>query len=467
SNCLVNAIVARSVEDRAHAERICLCHRFCHGFAIGLPGRVFALARINEPTGKAREPREGVDGARWLARGGSRSRRDQMQTPVVELWTRSGDRLFVGPATVEQVKVDNSRDVAAGGRLRQTGLPHTPSREKQKKEDGISTSPYAARAPPGAAAQLAEGVEDRARGKRRGARSSRGSENSGALRSPPLDGGRHGAPAARRISAVAGGPSEKHRKPGPMFIAAAALARRRNLPPRARSIECGSCRCCLRRSRLRPAAFLSRYVVICSPGPEVDCRRANTGLSYAGLGGNPLIGDGTLPHFPVDSLRSSAQGWRRARRHDIAMARFPLRELLRAGNFAKIISRVESAGVARDQNCLQYYAVALAKTNQADRIVPRILELAEHQQQQQQHGQPLIDPQVNARMYTQAQSGALPPNQPPAKQSDSWGASWDTCTFKPHFKDVHHGNSDRLNLKVFPVQLFFPQLKPKTRLFRK
>ncbi|KAG0254808.1 hypothetical protein BG011_005514 [Mortierella polycephala] len=55
------------------------------------------------------------------------------------------------------------------------------------------------------------------------------------------------------------------------------------------------------------------------------------------------------------------------------------KELLRIDDYAGIISRFESAKFASSEASLQYYAIALARTNQAEQIVPKILQRLQRQ----------------------------------------------------------------------------------------
>ncbi|KAF9180359.1 hypothetical protein BGZ51_006246 [Haplosporangium sp. Z 767] len=55
------------------------------------------------------------------------------------------------------------------------------------------------------------------------------------------------------------------------------------------------------------------------------------------------------------------------------------KELLRIDDYVGIISRFESAKFASSEIALQYYAIALARTNQAEQIVPKILQRLQRQ----------------------------------------------------------------------------------------
>ncbi|KAF9333535.1 hypothetical protein BG006_003470 [Podila minutissima] len=55
------------------------------------------------------------------------------------------------------------------------------------------------------------------------------------------------------------------------------------------------------------------------------------------------------------------------------------KELLRIDDYQAIISRFESAKFANSEAALQYYAIALARTNQAEQIVPKILQRIQRQ----------------------------------------------------------------------------------------
>ncbi|KAF9114032.1 hypothetical protein BGX27_000300 [Mortierella sp. AM989] len=54
-------------------------------------------------------------------------------------------------------------------------------------------------------------------------------------------------------------------------------------------------------------------------------------------------------------------------------------ELLRIDDYGAIISRFESGKFANSEAALQYYAIALARTNQAEQIVPKILQRLQRQ----------------------------------------------------------------------------------------
>ncbi|KAG0345446.1 hypothetical protein BG004_003709, partial [Podila humilis] len=55
------------------------------------------------------------------------------------------------------------------------------------------------------------------------------------------------------------------------------------------------------------------------------------------------------------------------------------KELLRIDDYQAIIARFESAKFANSEQALQYYAIALARTNQAEQIVPKILQRIQRQ----------------------------------------------------------------------------------------
>ncbi|GJJ73322.1 ATP-dependent metalloprotease [Entomortierella parvispora] len=55
------------------------------------------------------------------------------------------------------------------------------------------------------------------------------------------------------------------------------------------------------------------------------------------------------------------------------------KELLRIDDYGGIISRFESGKFANSEASLQYYAIALARTNQAEQIVPKILQRLQRQ----------------------------------------------------------------------------------------
>ncbi|KAF9145796.1 hypothetical protein BGX30_006852 [Mortierella sp. GBA39] len=55
------------------------------------------------------------------------------------------------------------------------------------------------------------------------------------------------------------------------------------------------------------------------------------------------------------------------------------KELLRVDDYSGIISRFESGKFASSEASLQYYAVALARTNQAEQIVPKIMQRLQRQ----------------------------------------------------------------------------------------
>jgi hypothetical protein len=52
---------------------------------------------------------------------------------------------------------------------------------------------------------------------------------------------------------------------------------------------------------------------------------------------------------------------------------------LRIDDYGAIISRFESGKFANSEAALQYYAIALARTNQAEQIVPKILQRLQRQ----------------------------------------------------------------------------------------
>lgn len=56
-----------------------------------------------------------------------------------------------------------------------------------------------------------------------------------------------------------------------------------------------------------------------------------------------------------------------------------LQELLRIDDYTGIISRFESGKFASSEASLQYYAIALARTNQAEQIVPKIMQRLQRQ----------------------------------------------------------------------------------------
>lgn len=57
----------------------------------------------------------------------------------------------------------------------------------------------------------------------------------------------------------------------------------------------------------------------------------------------------------------------------------PFQELLRIDDYTGIISRFESGKFASSEASLQYYAIALARTNQAEQIVPKIMQRLQRQ----------------------------------------------------------------------------------------
>ncbi|KAF8954527.1 hypothetical protein BGZ46_002886 [Entomortierella lignicola] len=63
----------------------------------------------------------------------------------------------------------------------------------------------------------------------------------------------------------------------------------------------------------------------------------------------------------------------------IKTAQFILKELARIDDYGAIISRFESGKFANSEASLQYYAIALARTNQAEQIVPKILQRLQRQ----------------------------------------------------------------------------------------
>lgn len=54
-------------------------------------------------------------------------------------------------------------------------------------------------------------------------------------------------------------------------------------------------------------------------------------------------------------------------------------ELLRIDDYTGIISRFESGKFASSEASLQFYAIALARTNQAEQIVPKIMQRLQRQ----------------------------------------------------------------------------------------
>ncbi|KAG0023747.1 hypothetical protein BGZ80_008224 [Entomortierella chlamydospora] len=59
--------------------------------------------------------------------------------------------------------------------------------------------------------------------------------------------------------------------------------------------------------------------------------------------------------------------------------RYAFKELSRIDDYGAIISRFESGKFANSEASLQYYAIALARTNQAEQIVPKILQRLQRQ----------------------------------------------------------------------------------------
>ncbi|KAF9583057.1 hypothetical protein BGW38_010336 [Lunasporangiospora selenospora] len=55
------------------------------------------------------------------------------------------------------------------------------------------------------------------------------------------------------------------------------------------------------------------------------------------------------------------------------------KELMRIDDYSGIITRFESGKFASSEACLQYYAIALARTNQAEQIVPKIMQRLQRQ----------------------------------------------------------------------------------------
>ncbi|KAG0225352.1 hypothetical protein BGX31_007675 [Mortierella sp. GBA43] len=106
-------------------------------------------------------------------------------------------------------------------------------------------------------------------------------------------------------------------------------------------------------------------------------------LSHHGQNGQQQNGQGCrkyssfrfINHRKLQKLEAEAM----ANPGDAAAQADFYKELLRIDDYGAIISRFESGKFANSEVALQYYAIALARTNQAEQIVPKILQRLQRQ----------------------------------------------------------------------------------------